>query len=530
MIGYYFANSEGFVCNQHFKFYILESKMKDLTKLSAILNVAIISLTFGGFYTQARAEALIVAGWAPAAQVDLKSQPPIWLGDDAVIGRLACPSIVRLEVDRRKNTPALLKSPPQIEKVGEKEVWTFTIRPGLRWWSGVTVDADGLASWFKSNLASIVKDRLGEDVGSLFEISTSGGAAVKVSWTKSPGFGPYVLSGASLYRPTSSGMFECAGLYSAVQVPGGIELSVSKGYTSKYSKIRVLAASEVIPAGKKGIMFSMAGKRAQVERTSIKTNSCDSRLDVPLMTALIWNSASPVAAKPELRDSLTRATPRGEILRTAAGDIGSLVSAPILRTHPGYNSKLLVKSYNLDTAAQGFEKSGFKQQHIGLPRSQGQDKPVLIRIARMNGRQDLVEKMIGDSYASLGINSQFDDVGTPGVTFDAALASIFIPWTSQDLRPLAHSSVVQSKGKNELPFVPVTDKELDSLLDAYSRELTKPEDPDFELLRKVHQKWYDLEPWTVLLAHQYCVNARGVKIPKKLNSLDSDWFRSVVMD
>jgi len=56
------------------------------------------------------AQMLYVSGWAPAAQIDLKAPPPMWLGDDAIIGRLACPSIVRLEVDRGKNSPALLKS------------------------------------------------------------------------------------------------------------------------------------------------------------------------------------------------------------------------------------------------------------------------------------------------------------------------------------------------------------------------------------------------------------------------------------
>ena len=95
---------------------------------------------------------------------------------------------------------------------------------------------------------------------------------------------------------------------------------------------------------------------------------------------------------------------------------------------------------------------------------------------------------------------------------------------------MAHSEPLKVGGKNQLPFTPVTDKELDGLLDAYSLALTKPEPPDFDLLRKVHQKWYDLEPWTVLMAHQYCVDAHGVKLPKKLNSIDSDWFRSVVMD
>ena len=164
----------------------------------SLLVTILIVMTSSLASQMAHAETLVVSGWAPAAQIDLKSPPPIWLGDDAIIGRLACPSVVRLEVDRGKNAPALLKSAPQVDKNGEKEIWTFTIRPGLRWWSGVTVDADGLAGWLKSNLAGIVEERLGEDVPSGVEISASGASTVKVTWPKSPGYGPYVLSGASI--------------------------------------------------------------------------------------------------------------------------------------------------------------------------------------------------------------------------------------------------------------------------------------------------------------------------------------------
>ena len=113
----------------------------------------------------------------------------------------------------------------------------------------------------------------------------------------------------------------------------------------------------------------------------------------------------------------------------------------------------------------------------------------------MSGRQDLVEKIISDSYASLGIETQFDDPGSPGTTFDAALASVFIPWTSHDLRSVAHSSVLNSseRGKVPFPFVSANDKALDESLDAYSRTLSRAE-PDFGLLRKVHDGWYNLEP------------------------------------
>lgn len=477
-----------------------------------------------------RAETLMISGWAPAAQINLKEQPPSWLGDDAVIGRLACPGIVRLEVDQGKNSPALLKAPPTVEKSGSQETWSFSLRSGLRWWSGGTIDADDLAAWLKVNLKDIVNDKLGIEIPANVEISVSNPSTVKITWPQSPKFGPYVLSGASLYR-MKSGQIECAGLYAASQFPGGMDLSLSKGYTAKYAKIHITAESQPIGAGKKGILFSMAGKHSQVLRTSIKTNTCDARLDVPILTAIIWNPASPVASTPELRDALTRATPRGEILRTAAGDIGSLISGPILRSHPGYNGKFTVKPFNLDVAAQGFEKSGLKQQHIGLPRTVPGDKPATLRIARITGRQDLLEKMISDSYASIGINTQFDEVSAGGGNFDGALASVFIPWTSQDLRPVMHSSAVksQSKEKANFPFVGVSDKDLDDMLDAYSLAITQDAPPDFELLRKVHQKWVELEPWTLLMAHQYCVDGRGIKLPKKLNSLDSDWFRDLIM-
>jgi ABC-type transport system substrate-binding protein len=225
------------------------------------------------------------------------------------------------------------------------------------------------------------------------------------------------------------------------------------------------------------------------------------------------------------------ATPRGEILRTAAGDIGSLVSAPILRSHPGYNSKTLIRPYNLEAASQMFEQAGYKQGHIGLPRSKTADKPVTIQIARMSGRQDLVEKIINDSFASLGIETHFEDISDKNQKFDAAMAGIFIPMLSQDLRSVAHSSAIRTGGKNGItfPFEYQGDKKLDDLLDAYALSLTR-DDADFGLLRKVHERWFEVEPWTVVMAHQYCVDAKGLTLPKKLNSRDADWFRRLAVD
>ena len=224
-----------------------------------------------------------------------------------------------------------------------------------------------------------------------------------------------------------------------------------RGYTARFHTIRVFSGNSPKATSPVRLKFSRAAHAAKAAATSIVTNSCNLKMDIPLFTVLIWNPASPLSSSALLRQGLTMATPRGEILRTAAGDIGSLVSAPILRSHPGYNSKVLVRPYSLESASRIFEQAGFKQGHIGLPRSRTADKPVLIHIARMSGRQELVEKIISDSFASLGIETNFDDIADHSQKFDAALASIFIPGTSQDLRPVGHSASIRSRNR-DLPM------------------------------------------------------------------------------
>ena len=476
------------------------------------------------------ATTLDVTGWLPAAQVNISSPIPSWLGDDPIMGRLACPAVLRLEGDHLKNAPLLLKQPPSVEHSSSGETWTFNLRPGLKWWGGSPADGEALAVWLKENLKSIVHDRLGVTIPANVIIAASGPLGAKIEWASKPKFGPYVLSGISFSRMTA-GHWDCAGLYALTPSPGGFELTLNKGYTAKFDKIRVAASGEPITGSDHSLSFSMASRVTKATSTSIDTLSCPSRLDVPLVTAIVWNPASPLAATPALRQALTMGTPRGEILRTAAGDIGSLISAPILRAHPGYSPKALVRPYSLDAAGKIFEQAGFNQPHIGLPRAKGAEKPAILRIARLSGKQDLMEKIIGDSMASLGIETRFEDPGVPGATFDAALVSTFIPWISEDLRSLAHSSATKTifDAKARFPFNVGSDKSLDELLDAYSMTLTQST-PDFSLLRKVHERWFEVEPWTLLMAHQFCVTGHGTPVPAKINALDPDWFRRIAVD
>ena len=476
------------------------------------------------------ATSLDVTGWLPAADVNVSHPAPRWLGDDAIMGRLACPAVLRLEGDHMKNAPLLLKQPPLVEHSGSGETWIFNLRPGLRWWSGGAVDGEAIAAWLRENLKDIVQDRLGITIPANVVITASGPLGARVEWPSKPKFGPYVLSGVSLLRMTA-GTWDCVGLYSLTPSPGGFDLTLSKGYTAKYSKIRVRTSGDSPSGADHSLSFSMASRATKATSTKIDTSACSSRIDIPLMTAIVWNPATPMASTAILRQALTMATPRGELLRTAAGDIGSLVSAPIIRSHPGYNTKTLVRSYSLDTAGKIFDQAGFKQPHIGLPRGKESDKPSLLRVGRLSGKQDLIEKIISDSMASLGIEVRFEDKTTAGAVFDAALVSTFIPWTSEDLRSLAHSDATKSHAgqKADFPFSAAGDKSLDELLDAYSLSLTQTA-PDFSLLRKVHEKWFEIEPWTILMAHQFCVSGQGMKVPSKINTLDPDWFRRLAVE
>lgn len=485
--------------------------------------------------TRARALDLDVAGWAPAENLKIEGPLPLWLGDDGIVGRLACPSIVRMEGPQLKNAPLLLKSNPLVERQGAGEKWTLTLRAGLRWWNGDPVDGTGLAEWLKASLPKVVNEKLGTTVPSNLSIEASGPLSAKITWPTSPAFGPFVLSGVSLSRE-KGGATECAGLYAVKQSGTGIVLTINKGYEAKYSTIRVAAGSLEKVQGNHRLEFSLPRAAAHAAANSITTPTCAAELDIPLITAIVWNPSSSLASSAALRTALTMATPRGEIVRTGAGGLGTLLSAPILRTHPGYSAAQLVRPYSLEAAGQileqaGFPQVGFAQGHIGQPRQKTADKPAYLRIARINGGQELIEKIIIDSFASLGIKVDFESVAAGGPMFDGALLTTFVSWTSQDIRGLAHSSALKStaKPKAPFPFEGVSGKSLDEALDNYSLATTLA-NPDVKLLQSVHEKWFELEPWTVLMAHQYCLNGEGVKISSKVSVLDPDWFRRLAVE
>ena len=467
--------------------------------------------------TLAGATTLEVNGWSAVNSLPLSGTPPLWLGDDPIAGRLSCPPLTRLEGNPLINAPVLLKGPPVVEKEKSGERWTFTLRPGLKWWSGTAIDGNALASWLADALPRVSQEKLGISLAHAPSITASGPLSATVQWSGSSPFGPYIFSGVSLARQSGK-QYECAGLYAMKTSGRDLDLELNSGYKAKYSRITLANESHGSPVPR--ISFKLASDITQATSTAMRVGSCQTKIDVPLVTAIAWNPTSPLAGSAPLRQALTMITPRGDLLRTGAGELGALVSAPILRIHPGYDPKILVRPYNLQAGSQIFEENGFKQAHTGLPRTKSGDKNAVIHVGRLSGKQGLIEKVLGDSYASSGIEIQFQDVGAGASSLDGVLFSTFLPWTSLDFRQIL---------KGPFPFAPVSDKSLSELAEAYSRSLTELK-PDTGILSKIHERWKDVEPWTMLMSHQYCVVGDGIKITAKINVMDPDWFRHLTVD
>lgn len=466
---------------------------------------------------------LDVVGWTAVQDLFRLDRPDDSLGNDPVVGRQACPSLLRYNSINMKPEAVLLKSVPD-----DGDKWNFVLRPSIRWWSGTNVSPAELAASLEKDLKDALVDR---QIDASPRISVQG-ATVEVQWPKNPPFGPMILAGRPLWRQVNgkSPAFECAGLYTISNMDAGaknLTMSLSKGYSGKFQTIKILSAQ---PNEKSPTTIAFTSE-AVVSPTStvIPSRKCDGLLDIPFATAIIWNPDSRWASTPGMRQALTQATPRGEILRTAAADLGSLISGPILRNHPGYTSQQIVPPFNLEVANTLLSAAGLKQSAIGAPRSASDGTIMHLRFLRANKvKQGLIEKIISDSYASLGIETEFVE-NTPAniAQVDGVLAGVALPWPELNLKEFLHSR--GQKKLSAFPFFVPNDKSLDEALDAYEQSLLAGK-PRLDQLSRVHSRFADLESWSMIMGHQSCVKTAGIPLRSKLNIADPDWFRKLVVD
>lgn len=472
---------------------------------------------------------LNITGWTSLQDLYRKDRPDDFLGDDPIVGRQACPSLVRYSAMTMKPEPVLLKTVPDDQQGSGP--WIFALRPSLRWWNGAAVSQGDLAAYLEKELKSELNSRQ-INIEPRVAVLTN---TVEVHWPKAPGFGPMVFAGKPFWRAvvTKDGgngpKYECTGLYTISSIDGAQDLTMrlSKGYSGKYQSIRL--SPNLVPSSAFSIAFTSEGTVAPGS-TIIPSRKCNAILDLPFVTALIWNSESKWVSSPAVRQALTQAIPRGEILRTAGADLGSLISGPLLRNHAGYSSSQVVPPSNLEIASNVLTNAGFKQLTIGAQRLAADGSVMRLRILRASkAKQPLLEKIISDSYASIGIETEFLENNGPQdiEKADGALAGVALPWPELNLRTFLHSR--PEKRLSAFPFFVPNDKSLDELLESYEISLNSGK-PKVDQLIKIHARFADLESWSMIMGHQSCLKTSGLTIKGKLNSADPDWFRRQVLD
>lgn len=456
-----------------------------------------------------------VAGW-PFIDIPTSSAPPSWMGDDPVVGRLTCPSLTRFDLNSGESEGLILKD--IAESAGKRQSWELNVRQGIHWWSGPEVSARDIASFIELTLDDLVKRRGHGQWNAPARTITADADTVRVSWDMAPPFGPWILNGAPLWRPSPSGSalpWECAGLYKITALGDPLRLDPARK-TDATPSIQITSTWNP----KAAIRFRFPANMDTGDPRSMDEPSCRNDLSLPVFVALSWNPASPLAGNPSLRRLFAEITPRGELIRAGAAHLGDLASAPIPRYHPGYNKDIDVRPFDLTRTANALDKLGYRRARPNAPRSTPNGTPMTLLIRASDDAPSLPRKVISDAFASVGIALRFK--ANAGDNADGSLDSFVVPWTLFDPADLFSPSAAPQN-----PWWSANTAEaLTSRVSAFSLALTRRR-PDLNALRHIHRMIADDERVTILMQQRVCIESRAAR-PPTADYRDPDWFRAAL--
>lgn len=429
------------------------------------------------------------------------SAPSLWLGNDPILGRMVCPPLTRLNLEKEVSEPLIFKSVEEASR-GTSYVWSLTLRSGIFWWNGEEISAVDIQKFFEKELRNFLLEKGSEAWAKhSFKIVTEG-SKILLEWATAPPFGPFVLNGVPLWRKRVSKnseqfVFECVGRYIPKVTQEGILLQPNEKYANSRGTFLFQNgeqfAKHKTPEAVRFAMPNVLPKRPE-ERNPLQTVPCASHVYVPLASAVIWNLTKPWLQDAHVRKALASLFPRKTLLQAGASSWGSLSDSLIPENHPGFES-----------LAQKSAPGVLKFAHP-------------IRFSSVRDDVGLVEKVLLESLKNGGVEAEF--VPLSRKEHDAFLTGLFLPWPEMDLFDRFHSEGRAVVSKN-LPHLP----ELDRLLSSYRNSLTRQQ-PDFSLLRKINRLLVEWEFVSVLVHHKACmefpdmVKKEAVNVKEK----DPDWF------
>lgn len=475
--------------------------------------------------SSAKASAVNVIGWPLP---DLSGEKPnLAIGDDPVYGRQLCPPLTRLNLMQKRSEELLLR-----RATASGNTWRLELRPNLYWWDGSPVDSRDLAEFVTTELASIVKTRSGGVWAEpKFRVNRADEFSIAVEFSGPPPFGPYIFNGAPFFRKQAGDKegvsFECAGLYRPRREDFGLALLPNAAYKSNKSlpDLHLYREGVKVPVGPKTmeLLYPKELSVSPKERPPGSSSGCARTLDLPFATMVVWNPHLSPTASADFRRTLTQLIPRGALVSAGANTLADVASAPIPRQHPGYNTSIPTRPFDMKAAAGQLSRLGYVRPAASATRLGPDSKPLKLVLLSRTGH-GLAEKVIVDAFSAVGIKVIAKTKLSEGEQPDGVLAAFSLDWPRVSFLANLHS-----RSKSDGTFWPLKDHELDKAMEDYGRSLTTSS-PDFSLLGRVHKRLADLEPMTVLVQHKACVvSGPDLRLARgSLNQRDPDWFRELL--
>lgn len=478
---------------------------------------------------RARAAAVVISG-LPYTHTGGGLPEPTHVADDAILGRLACPALSRLNLQKKQSEPLLLRSVTQPKGTE----WRFVLKTGLYWWNGDSVSSQDLSTFLKGAICPAASRKLGSSITcGAFKIDSSEQGAdhapvATVTWSSPPEFGAFVLNDVPLQRTGKDGTKECAGLYRFDRDDhGALNLSPTPGYRQKRPHLTILDRANSKLIQRTDWEFKYA---TDVD----KHDSCRTPSLFPGVVGILWNdrAESLVGSIPEIRKALTQLMPRGDLLRAGANSMGDLVASFLPSQHPAYHPVTKVLSYDATLASKTFEKHGWARLRADGPRlDRKTQQPVILNLAVIGEQSqgtELLQKVIGDSFALVGIQTNFIPVKGAALeqpaTWDGAIGFFASDWPSVNMLDASKNLPLVRLFTRSKIF---EDDEHRRLTRDYALSLTTTK-PDFEKLKQLHQKWQAAEVFSPVFQVGICASHRGRSV-RRIDFSDPDWFRSLVL-
>ena len=418
---------------------------------------------------------------------------------------MVCPALTRLNLLTQQSEPLLAQ---KVSINNLQTEWNIFLKPNLKWWNNEQATSEEISKVLQEHLPHLIANINDPSVKNLSWSIHTNKDNIKIIWKTPPNLGIYILNNLPIYR-SNNGKLDCLGRFSLT----------SNNHKDTLPQLadnlgNITFSNSSFPEARFDFKFPHRIEFNPRQDAPDRPISCRRPIDFPIISGINWNPHSPLGKLRQFRVAMTHLTPRGSLLRNGAGHLGDLVSAPILRAHPGYNRKVLVRSYNPMTADNILKSIGYTQKNTESKRMTPTGIPMEIRLKSPAGDSLFVIGVIRKSFARLGI--QLEIVGPKTQEYDGTLTGTALNWPSLDLTEL---------------LAPFSQLEKDSLLSKqlamYRLSLTQ-KDPDFSILRNIHKNIYDMEPITVLMQHRAClVSMKKTRLPKILIR-DPDWFMSLI--